>query len=150
MSIDKFYFIPKDESPSDIADPLNSHESALDLSLGEDKGKEAHTIYEMRAGVEHLYFFEDGSQAAETFERWRRQPCEKIVLTLSGVPQAGARLPVGTEPGSGCDVDISWDGEYDTDGDPNQLARWRVRCGQTVEGGVDGRPFCQKHLAGRQ
>ena len=81
MSIDKFYFIPKDENPSDIADPLNSHESALDLSLGEDKGKEAHTIYEMRAGVEHLYFFEDGSQAAETFERWRRQPCEKIVLT---------------------------------------------------------------------
>jgi len=35
--------------------------------------EEAHTIHEMAGGIEHLSVFEDGAQAAETFERWRRQ-----------------------------------------------------------------------------
>jgi hypothetical protein len=145
MSIDKFHFIAKGENPSDIAyklKPVEIYRAEAATKLT----KEAHTIYEMRAGVEHLYIFEDGAQASEAFERWRSQPCEKIVLTLDGVPQAGDRLPVGTEPGSGCDVDISWDGDFDTDGDPNSPARWKVRCGRPVAGEAKGRPFCQKHL----
>jgi hypothetical protein len=55
-------------------------------------------------------------------------------------------LPVGTEPGSGCDVNVSWNGEYDTDGNPDAPAQWKVRCGQPVAGEVAERPFCEKHL----
>jgi hypothetical protein len=95
---------------------------------------------------EHLFIFEEGATAAEDFERWRRQPCERIVLTLDGVKQLGERLPVNSVPDTVCDVDISWDGNFDTDGDPNGLARWKVRCGQPVAGTVAGRDFCEKHL----
>jgi hypothetical protein len=95
-----------------------------------------------------LYVFDDGAQAAETFEHWRSQPCEKIVLTLDGVLQAGYRSPVGTEPGSGCDVNVSWNGEYDTDGNPDAPAQWRVRCGRPVTGEWRERRLCQKHLDG--
>lgn len=136
MSIDKFHFVKGDKT-TDI-----DHKEAAVL-CGK---KEAHTIYEMRAGVEHLYIFEDGAQAAEAFERWRRQPCERIVLTLDGVEQVGERLPVNSVPDTGCDVNVSWDGDFDTDGDPNGLAQWKVRCGQPVAGTVQGREFCRKHL----
>jgi hypothetical protein len=151
MSIDIFHFIRKGENPSDIRSRFTPHESPLRRLLGAGPGEGTHTIYEMRAGVEHLYIFEDGAEAVETFERWRRQPCETIALTLDGVEQAGGRLPVGTKPGDGCDVDVSWNGEYDTDGDANSPAgenvvRWPVRCGQPVAGEVQGRPFCQRHI----
>jgi hypothetical protein len=135
MSIDKFHFV-RGENTTDI-----EHTEAA-VSCWK---KETHTIYVMWGGVEHLYIFEDGAQAAETFERWRSQPCEKIVLTLDGVPQASDRLPVNSVD-TGCDMDISWDGEYATDGDPNGPARWQVRCGRPVAGEVKGRPFCQKHV----
>ena len=46
-------------------------------------------------------------------------------------------------------VDISWDGDFDTNGDPNGPARWKVRCSRPVTGEVNGRPFCQKHLGER-
>jgi hypothetical protein len=151
MSIDKFHFIAKGENPGDIAYTLEPHESPLERLLGAGPGRGTHTIHVTWGGVEHLFIFEDGAQAAETFERWRRQPCERIVLTLDGVEQAGGRLPVGTKPGDGCDIDVSWDGYYDTDGDPNGPAgengvRWPVRCGQPVAGEVRGRPFCQRHF----
>jgi hypothetical protein len=136
MSIDKFHFV-RGEKTTDI-----EHTEAAVLCWK----NEAHTIYVMWGGVEHLYIFEDGAQSAETFEHWRSQPCEKIVLTLAGVPQAGDRLPVGMELGSGCDVNVSWNGEYDTDGNPDAPAQWKVRCGQPVAGEIGGRPFCKKHL----
>jgi hypothetical protein len=136
MSIDKFHFV-RGEKTTHI-----EHTEAAALC----SKREAHTIYVMRGGVEHLYIFEDGAQAAATFERWRRQPVERIVLTLDGVEQVGERLPVNSVPDTGCDVDISWDGDFDTDGDPNGPARWKVRCGRPVAGTVAGRDSCQKHL----
>jgi len=146
MSIDKFHFIAKGENPSDIAYRFNPDESLPERLLGAWPGEGTHTIYVMWGGVEHLYIFEDGAQAAETFERWRRQPCERIVLTLDGVEQVGERLPVNSVPDTTCDVDISWDGDFDTDTDLSGPARWKVRCGQPVAGEVAGRPFCKKHL----
>ena len=135
MSIDHFHIVAKGEMPVEI----DRAEAATKLT------EEAHTIYEMAGGIEHLYIFENGETAAALFERWRRQPVEKIVLTLDGVEQVGERLPVNSVPDTGCDVSISWDGDFDTDGDPNGPARWKVRCGQPVAGEVEGRPFCQKH-----
>jgi len=135
MSIDKFHFVKGNTTTTDLKD---AEEVA--------SFRRAHSIFVMWSGVEHLFFFEDGAQAASTFEIWRREPCERIALTLSGVPQAGGRLPLGTQPGDGCDIDVSWDGEFDTDGDPNGPARWKVRCGQPVSGEMRGRPFCQEHL----
>jgi hypothetical protein len=151
MSIDKFHFIAKGENPNDIAYGFKPDESLPDRLSGAWTRECTHTIYVMWGGVEHLFIFEEGATADEAFGRWRRQPCERIVLTLNSVEQAGGRLPVGTKPRDGCDVDISWDGEYDTDGDANGPAgengvRWPVRCGQPVAGEVQGRPFCQKHI----
>ena len=140
MSIDRFHFV-RGEKTTDI-----EHTEAAVLC----RKKEAHTIYVMWGGVEHLFIFEEGATAAEAFERWRRQPCERIVLTLDGLEQVGERLPVNSVPETGCDVDISWDGDFDTDGDPNGPARWKVLCGQPVAGTVAGRDFCQKHLGERQ
>ena len=48
-------------------------------------------------GVEHLYTYDDPAKAAEDFEQWRREPCEKIVLTLNGVEQPGGPLPPAEE-----------------------------------------------------
>ena len=98
MSIDHFHFVAKGEMPVEIA----RAEAATKLT------EEAHTIYEMAGGIEHLYIFENGETAAALFERWRRQPVEKIVLTLEGVAQDWVgRLPLGTKPGDGCDMDVS-------------------------------------------
>lgn len=133
MSIDKFHFVTKDTT-TDI-----DHLEARDKLT-----PRAHTVYVMWASVEHLFIFDDGERAAEFFERYRREPCERIGLTLDGIPQAGGRLPLVSDPG--CDVNVSWDGEVDADGDPNGPARWKVRCGQPVAGEINGRPFCQKHL----
>jgi|ERR1019366_2466352 hypothetical protein len=133
MSIDHFHFVAKGKMPVEI----DRAEAATKLT------EEAHTIYV----IEHLYIFENGETAAALFERWRRQPVEKIIVTLDGVEQVGERLPVNSVPDMGCDVDISWDGDFDTDGDPNGPARWKVRCGQPAAGEVMGRPFCQRHLA---
>jgi hypothetical protein len=144
MSIDKFHQV-KDGQTTDIS----AERASTILQLNQDRDG-FHTIYVMWGGVEHLFIFEEGATAAETFERWRSQPCEKIVLTLDGVEQVGERLPVNSVPDTGCDVDISWDGDFDTDGDPNGPARWKVRCGRPVAGELKGRPFCQKHLKERQ
>jgi hypothetical protein len=133
MSIDKFHFV-RDEKTTDI-----EHTEAAVLCWK----KRAHTIYVMWGGVEHFFIFDDGAQAVETFERWRRQPCERIVLTLDGVDQAAKRLPVNSS--TGCDMEISWNGDFDMDGDPDGPALWNVRCGQPAAGEVDGRLFCQKH-----
>jgi hypothetical protein len=156
MSIDHFHFCAEGETPVEIS----PQEAETKLS------EEVHTIYEMAGGIEHLYIFENGKTAAAIFERWRREPVERIVLTLDGVPQDWARrLPVGTKPfiiktrtdkdstaiispSDGCDMDVSWDGLYDTDGDPNGPARWPVLCGQPVAGEWRGRKLCQKHLDG--
>jgi hypothetical protein len=149
MSIDKFHFISKGENPSDVAHKFKSDEPLPERRLDAWHGEGTHTIYEMQAGVEHLYIFEDGATAAEVFERWRRQPVEKIVLTLKGIAQDWVgRLPLGTKPGDGCDMDVSWDGCYDTDGDPNGPAQWPVLCGQPVAGQWRERRLCQKHLEG--
>ena len=48
-------------------------------------------------GVEHLYTYDDPAKAAEDFERWRREPCERISLTLNGVEQPGGTLPPTAE-----------------------------------------------------
>jgi hypothetical protein len=48
-------------------------------------------------GVEHLYTYDDPARATEDFEQWRREPCEKIVLTLNGVEQPGGPLPPAEE-----------------------------------------------------
>jgi hypothetical protein len=135
MSIDKFHFVGS-EKTTDI-----EHTEAAVLCWR----KKTHTIYVMWGGVEHFFIFEDGAQAVETFERWRRQPCERIVLTLDGVDQAADRLPVNSD--TGCDREISWNGELDKDGDPDAPARWSVRCDRPVAGEVNGRPFCQMHQA---
>jgi hypothetical protein len=135
MSIDKFHFV-EGEKTSDI-----NHTQAAVLC----SEKSAHTIYEMWGGVEHFFIFEDGAQAVETFERWRRQPCERIILILDGVDQAAERLPLNSS--TGCDMEISWNGDFDTEGDPCGPARWKVRCGQPAAGEVDGRLFCPKHQA---
>lgn len=138
MSIDRFHKVAKGENPRVI-------ESLPEPQLGARPPEGTHTIYEIRTGVEHLYLFEDGAEAAGTFERWRRQPCERIVLTLDCVEQVGERLPANSVPDTGCDVDILWDGDFDTDGDPNGPARWKVCCGcQTVDT-LDGRTVCDKH-----
>lgn len=140
MSIDRFHYVTN-ETTTDI-----TREEVAKLA---EIQPEANSVYIMRAGVEHLFIFEDGAQAAEFFERYRREPCENIRLTLEGVAQDWVgRLPLGTKPGDGCDMDVSWDGCYDTGGDPNGPAQWKVRCGQPVAGGVEGRPFCNKHLGG--
>jgi len=143
MSIDKYHFTATNGDYSEVAPP---EWMARYAHLGEG----THTIYVMWGGVEHLFIFEEGATAAEAFERWRRQPCGRIVLTLDGLEQVGDRLPVNSVPETGCDVDVSWDGDFDTDGDPNGPARWKVRCGQPVAGTVAGRDFCQKHLGERQ
>ena len=158
MSIDHFHFCVEGGMPVEIS----PQEAETKLS------EEAHTIYEISGGIEHLYIFENGKTAAAIFERWRREPIERIVLTLDGVPQDWVgRLPVGTKPfiiktrtgkdstaivspGDGCDMDVSWDGLYDTDGDPNGPAQWPVLCGQPVAGEWQGRKLCQKHLDGRE
>jgi hypothetical protein len=139
MSINHFHFVAKGEMPVEV----DRAEAATKLT------EQAHTIYEMAGGIEHLYIFEDGMQASETFERWRRQPVEKIVLTLEGVAHDWVgRLPLGTKPGDGCDMDVSWDGHHDSDGDPEEPARWPVLCGQPVAGEWQERRLCQKHLDG--
>ena len=158
MSIDHFHFCAEGEMLVEIS----PQEAGIKLT------KEVHTIYEMAGGIEHLYIFENGKTAAALFERWRREPVERIGLTLDGVPQDWAgRLPVGTKPfviktrtdkdptavisrGDGCDMDVSWDGSYDIDGDPNGPARWPVLCGQPVAGEWRGRKLCQKHLDGSE
>ena len=76
-----------------------------------------HSIRMMRAGVDHLYVFRSGKEAAECFDIWRRQPCERISLELNGVPQPGGRLPLNM-PDRGRDMGVGWNGEYDTDGEP--------------------------------
>jgi hypothetical protein len=48
--------------------------------------------------------------------------------------------------GTRCCVNVSWNGEYDADGDPNGPAQWPVFCGQPVAGEVGSRRWCQKHL----
>jgi len=139
MSIDKYHFTAANGDYSEVAPPEWTARYA-------QPGPGTHTINVVWAGIEHLYIFEDGAQATETFGLWRSEPCERITLTLDGVEQAGGRLPVNSVPDTGCDVDISWDGDFDTDDDPNGPARWKVRCGQPVAGEVAGRPFCKKHL----
>ena len=139
MSIDHFYFVAEGQVPVEI----DRAEAATKLT------EEAHTIYEMAGGIEHLYIAENGGTAAALFEHRRRQPVEKIVLVLEGVAQGWAgRLPLGAKPGTGCDMDVSWDGLYDTDGDPNGPAQWPVLCGQPIAGEWRGRKLCQKHLDG--
>jgi hypothetical protein len=44
-------------------------------------------------GIEHLYAYDDPATALADFEEWRREPCERIVLTLDGVEQLGGPLP---------------------------------------------------------
>jgi len=139
MSVDKFYLVKADNT----AEPI-TYEEALDRT---EDGR-AHTIYVVNSsGVEDLFLYQDGQQAAEAFEKMRRQPCERIVLTLDGVeqPQRVGRLPVDSQPGTGCGVDISWNGEY-----PEYPAEWGVRCGQPVAGEVEDRPACKEHLDARQ
>jgi hypothetical protein len=55
------------------------------------------TIYTMEAGIEYLYSYQDPVQAVSDFEKWRRMPLEDIRLTLNGVVQPGARLPIDAD-----------------------------------------------------
>ncbi len=82
MSIDHFHFV--------------KGEAITELKTDEEieAKKRDHTIYVMWGGIEHVYIFEDKTQAVETFEQWRREPCEEIRLTLDGIRQPGGRLPV--------------------------------------------------------
>lgn len=43
--------------------------------------------------VEHLYTYDDPAKASVDFEEWRRQPCERIALTLDGIEQPVGPLP---------------------------------------------------------
>jgi hypothetical protein len=80
MSIDRFHVVRKNQTIEDVTDV---------------KGRSLlHTIYQMRAGVEHLYIFRTAAEAFLAFQQWRREPCEKISLTLAGVEQPGDRLPL--------------------------------------------------------
>jgi hypothetical protein len=167
MSIDHFYRVVKGGVPVEI--DCDREKVTIKRNGRNERNEGIHSIYKMNAGIERLYIFEDGAQAAETFEQWRRKPVEAIRLTLDGVRQAGGRLPPteamcraceidpntissvlknsknATLLDTGCDVDISWNGEYDTSGDPDGPAPWPVLCGQPVAGEVKGRSLCQKH-----
>ena len=82
MSIDKYHFVKGNV--------------VHDLIVEVDPPKEPfkHAVYGMVGGVEHLWIYDNPAQAVADFERWRRQPCEYITLTLDGEAQPGGRLPL--------------------------------------------------------
>jgi hypothetical protein len=81
MSFDNFYFVENGKITEIRRDEV-------------DEVAQRHTIVEQRAGIQSLYFYDDAVKAAEDFEKWRREPCEFISLTLDGMRQSGDRLPL--------------------------------------------------------
>jgi hypothetical protein len=49
------------------------------------------------AGLEYLYIYMDAAHARADFENWRREPLEKITLSLDGIEQPGGRVPLTEE-----------------------------------------------------
>jgi hypothetical protein len=66
-----------------------------------------------------------------------KKEADTIYVMWGGVEQVGERLPLNSVPNTAA-TSTSWDGDFDTDGDPNGLARWKVRCGRPVAGTVAG------------
>jgi hypothetical protein len=56
-----------------------------------------HNVYVMQGGIEYLYTYKNPAHAQADFEKWRREPLEKITLTLAGFEQPGGRLPLTEE-----------------------------------------------------
>jgi hypothetical protein len=56
-----------------------------------------HTVHVMQGGVEYLYAYKDLAHAAADFAEWRREPLERITLTLNSVERPGGRLPLTEE-----------------------------------------------------
>jgi hypothetical protein len=67
MSIDKYRFTATNGDYSEVAPPES-------MARYVRPGEGTHTIYVIWGGVEHLFIFEEGATAGETFERWRRLP----------------------------------------------------------------------------
>jgi len=82
MSIDRYFMVETKQVIRDISD-LEAWELIR-----------SHTVWQMANGVEHLYIFDNAEEATAAFERWRREPCERISLTVNGVEQPGDRLPL--------------------------------------------------------
>ena len=82
MSIDKYHFVK-----SNVVHDIN-------VEVDPPKEPFKHSVYGMVGGVEHLWIYDNPAQAVADFERWRRQPCEYITLTLDGEAQPGGRLPL--------------------------------------------------------
>jgi hypothetical protein len=93
MSIDRFCLIDEKK----IYHWMICTEIVEDLQRKGGSSWGNHSVYVMQGGVEYLYIYKDAAHAQSDFEEWRREPLDKIKLTLDGVEQPGGRLPLTEE-----------------------------------------------------
>jgi hypothetical protein len=79
-----------------------------------------------------VYKTEVVTATEQTHAEWAR-----VGSVIEGLLRADFRL--------GCDMDISWNGEYDTDGDPIPGKEYQP-CGKQVAVTVGDRNYCLMHL----
>ena len=84
MSIDKIHLVDVGRRNGDGPNyEVTSPEVVEELRANLDEYP--NTVYVMRAGVEHLFVYDNPVKAVADFEAWRREPCERITLKLYDV-----------------------------------------------------------------
>jgi hypothetical protein len=85
---------------------------------------------------ERLVFVKGGSTAIVTATDSVHDEWAGTASCIERLLREGYRL--------GCDMDVSWNGRYDTDGDPEPGANY-LPCRKPVTVNLDGRHLCDKH-----
>jgi hypothetical protein len=93
MSIDRFCLVDEKK----IYKWMICTEIVEDLQRKGCSSSGKHSVYVMQGGIEYLYIYMDAAHARADFENWRREPLEKITLSLDGIEQPGGRVPLTEE-----------------------------------------------------
>jgi hypothetical protein len=85
---------------------------------------------------ERLVFVKGDSTAVVTAQEESEQEWADVAKTIHGLLHDGYLL--------GCDMNVSWNGRYDTDGEPMPDSNY-LPCRKPVTINLDGRHLCAKH-----
>jgi hypothetical protein len=85
---------------------------------------------------EHLVFVKGDSTAVVTALEESEDEWAGVANVIHRLFNEGYRL--------GCDMNVSWNGRYDADGDPEPDSNY-LPCGRPVAVSLDGRHLCDKH-----
>jgi hypothetical protein len=85
---------------------------------------------------ERLVFVKGDSTAVVTAQEESQREWADVANTIHGMLNHGYLL--------GCDMNVSWNGRYDTDGEPMPDSNY-LPCRKPVAINLDGRHLCEKH-----